>query len=61
MFEYDIFLHAADDPAWTPRSSFTVYAVSDDAVVAAFPNADRIYLRGANGGCIFMRMRVCKS
>jgi len=58
MFEYDVFLHAADDPAWTPRSSFTVHAVSDDAVVEAFPTADRIYRRGRDGGCIFMRMRT---
>lgn len=61
MFEYDIFLHAPDDPAWTPRSSFKVYALSDEAVVALYPHADRIYRCGSDGGCLFMRMKISKS
>lgn len=58
MFEYVVFLKHYDDPTWTPRSSFTVYAVSDDAVVACYSHADRIYRRGRDGGCIFMKMQT---
>ena len=43
MTEYHIFLHGPDDPAWTPRSTFTVYAPSDTAIRDIFPNADRLY------------------
>jgi hypothetical protein len=43
MWEYHIFLHGPDDPAWGVSSVFTVHAVGDDAVRSAFPHADRIY------------------
>lgn len=52
MFEYDVFLHAPDDPAWVP--SFTVHGVDNASVIEAFSHADRIYLRG---DCIFMRSK----
>jgi hypothetical protein len=48
MWEYHVFLHAPNDPAWGPRSAFSVYAPSDECVRDIFPNADRIY-RFSNG------------
>lgn len=41
MIEYCIFPSGPDAKIWSPP--FTVYAISDEAVRSAFPNADRIY------------------
>ena len=43
MWEYHIFLHAPDDPAWGPKSTFVIHAPSDEVIRDIFPNANRIY------------------
>lgn len=43
MWEYHVFLHHYDDPAWSLASLVVVYAPSDEAVKTAYPSADRIY------------------
>ena len=48
MWEYHVFLHGPNDPAWGPKSAFAVWAPSDEAIRDIFPNADRIY-RFSNG------------
>lgn len=49
MIEYCIFPSSPDAKNWS--SPFTVYAVSDESVKEAFPNADRIY-RNSNGASL---------
>ena len=51
MNEYHIFPSSPDAADWKP--SFTVRAVSDEAVKEAFPSADRIY-RSVNLICTEM-------
>ena len=52
MWEYDVFMNGPDDPRWTTRSCFRVWAVSDEAVRTAYPQADRIYRLGRNCGAV---------